>query len=597
MKNRLIYLILIITFITSPLLAIADGGFIKPLPNGDWALVDENSQQAFINYEGNIERLIVAADIKEENSDIAWIIPVPGESDKVEIDITSELPNFFGDDVISKAKLSLSESLKTSYYAGLLGQVWTFPFSIIFVSLGGARSGGSGNGVPGDLISVEAHIEKAGMIAEVITAKNGQAIYNYFSQKGFNIKQGSISELDSYVDKDYSFVVSWIAPGAVSEGNKGERGIFINFPTPKIYYPLILTSVYGETKIPITIRVLDHVKPEFSSETKPYTEVSYFTERTKAVGSTARCQARMSQFRAIMEMYHSSYNSYPSSLQGLANDKDLGDETKALLEDINRYCYYPLLYNSKNSNDYTIKMRLSSGVYEINSSGSSGFIDKNNFYEEEIISPELQKFYGNKKPWAGEADYTKISINAPAKLLKQDLWMENGRPFKISSAMWAINNPWVVILILYLVIVGISSFIAGGIAGLICFRKFKKYALLGLSNIATLIGLILVFNYIKKKREEVKYSKLSFGTLFSIIFVLLLSLLQITPIFQKDRIEVGWLVIIAVAWVVISWVILLFIEFLLNKIALKNRVIRALLIILLFIIFWVAIGSLFFSFL
>jgi len=597
MKNRLVYLILIITFIISPLSASADGGVIKPLPNGDWTWVDENSQQAFINYEGDLERLIIAADIKEENSDIVWIIPVPGGPEKVEIDITSELPIFFGDDVISKAKLSLSESLKTSYYAGLLGQIWTFPFSIIFVSLGGARGGGDGKGVPGDLISVGAHIEKAGMVAEVITAKNGQAIYNYFSQKGFNIKQGSISELDSYIDKNYSFVVSWITPGAVSEGNKGQRGIFINFPTPKIYYPLILTSAYGETKIPITIRVLDHVKPEFSSETKPYTEVSYFTERTKAVGSTARCQARMSQFRAIMEMYHSDYNFYPSSLQGLVNDKDLGDETKVLLEDINRYCYYPLLYNSKNSNDYTIQMRLSSGVYEINSSGSSGFIDKNNFYEEETISPELQKFYGNKKPWAGEANYTKISINAPAKLLKQDLWMENGRPFKISSAMWAINNPWVVILILYLVIVGISSFIAGGIAGLICFRKFKKYALLGLSNIATLIGLILVFNYIKKKREEVKYSKLSFGALFSIIFVLLLSLLQITPIFQQDRIEIGWLVIIAVAWVVISWVILLFIEFLLNKIALKNRAIRALLTILLFIIFWVAIGSLFFSFL
>ena len=65
MKNKLIYLILIITFIISPLSASADGGAIRPLPNGDWTWVDENSQQAFINYEEGIERLIIAADIKK----------------------------------------------------------------------------------------------------------------------------------------------------------------------------------------------------------------------------------------------------------------------------------------------------------------------------------------------------------------------------------------------------------------------------------------------------------------------------------------------------------------------------------------------------
>lgn len=50
MKIRFVCLITIITLIVWPFLATADGGAIKPLPEGDWAWVDEDRQQAFINY-------------------------------------------------------------------------------------------------------------------------------------------------------------------------------------------------------------------------------------------------------------------------------------------------------------------------------------------------------------------------------------------------------------------------------------------------------------------------------------------------------------------------------------------------------------------
>ena len=596
MKNKLIYLTLIITFVVSPLLASADGGAIRPLPNGDWTWVDENSQQAFINYEQGAEKLIVAVDLAEESSDIAWIIPVPSNPEKVEIDITSELPIFFGDDVMSKAKLEFSENLKASYYAGLLGQIWTFPFSIVFVSLGGARGGLGGEMASGDLVSVETHIEKAGMVAEVITAKSSQAIYNYFSQKGFNIKEGSISELNSYIEKDYSFVVSWIASGITGEENRGQRGIFVSFPASKIYYPLILTSAYGETEIPITIRVLGHVKPEIFPEIKPYTEISYFTERTKGFSRArgARCQSDMAQFRSVMEIYYGDKNSYPPSLQELLDDKALGGQAKTLIEDIKKMCQAYPSYLSKNNNDYTMRLGLPSGLFEINSSGFASFTKQ----KEELISSELQKFYGDKKPWAGEADYTKITINASAKLLKEDLWMVEGRPFKISFTLWSIKNSLVVVAILYLLIVATVSFAAGGLAGLLCFRKFKKYALVGLGNIFTLIGLILTFNYVKKKTgEDIKHSRLGFASSFSIIFVLLLTLLQIILMFSESKTELGSVGIVASVWAIISWVIFLLVRFLLNKIALKNRVIKAILTIILFIIFWIGIGFLFSLFL
>ena len=65
-----------------------------------------------------------------------------------------------------------------------------------------------------DMISVEAHIEKEGMISQVITAKTAQALYDYLSDKELKIEPGSIPVLDSYIEKEYVFVVSWLSARA-----------------------------------------------------------------------------------------------------------------------------------------------------------------------------------------------------------------------------------------------------------------------------------------------------------------------------------------------------------------------------------------------
>lgn len=596
MKKGLLYLVTTLALFISPLLTLANGGIVKPLPEGDWVWVNENAQQAFINYENGIEKLIIAVNIKKENSDIAWIIPVPSNPENVEVDIVSELPSFFGDEIVSKGKIQLSKNLIISGYLGILGQIWTLPLSFLLSS--GPR-GFSEEIISGELFSIETHLEKMGMIAEVISVKNAQAIYNYFSQKGFNIKQEIISELNSYIDKDYSFVVIWISPQQQNEEIEEERGIFIKFPSPKIYYPLILTSVYGETEVPIEIRILDHVKPEIFPEIKPYTKVSYFTKRTEGAGDTARCEAKVSEFRIILESYWIKHQRYPLSLKELTKDKELGDEARNLLDEINKYCISVPFYTSKGKDDFTMKVKTSVGVI---------FIDPHHFIMStekkevtEFTSPQLEKFYGNKKPWKGEAEYTKVTIDAPAKLLKNDLWMEIGRPFKISFALWIAKNTFFSIAVLYLLLVGSLSFLSGGIAGLLCFRKFKKYALIGLSNLFTLVGLILVFNYVRKKKgEDLKYLKYdNFEFLFSIIFILSLAITFLIWLSLKEKTPLWSLPIILVKGgaiiTILSGVLLLIRHFLL-KIGIQNRVILAILVIIFSIIFWIAIGFLFLFF-
>ncbi|MFO7943971.1 MAG: hypothetical protein R6U51_06695 [Anaerolineales bacterium] len=58
--------------------------------------------------------------------------------------------------------------------------------------------------------------------------------------------------------------------------DRNKLGVFLSFPTQKIFYPLKPTSVYGNDTVPAVIYILDYVKPEVYREIKSDTEVSYF---------------------------------------------------------------------------------------------------------------------------------------------------------------------------------------------------------------------------------------------------------------------------------------------------------------------------------
>jgi len=57
---------------------------------------------------------------------------------------------------------------------------------------------------------------------------------------------------------------------------KNTLGVFINFPTKRIYYPLKPTSSYGDERIPIVIYIIGFVTPDLYKDIRPYTEMTYF---------------------------------------------------------------------------------------------------------------------------------------------------------------------------------------------------------------------------------------------------------------------------------------------------------------------------------
>lgn len=278
MKKLLSILILILLVLP---LVYADGMIIDPQ-----GYLPENEQVAAINYENGRENLIVGIktdELRDEKS--VWILPVPGDPNDVVIDVVSRIPVFSGRNVITEAKDRVSDLVE---FASMFEV-----YPIISILSRGTFSAYEEAGVApltkgidishGDVIVYE-HIEKHGITTELLGAKSGLDIHVYLAQKGLDFPFKTIPILKEYINKDYTFVVSWInkkeelySEDAYYPYRYGRTlGIYVSFLTDKIYYPMMPTSVYGSKEIPVTIYVLGYVSPKVYENVKNYVSTNYY---------------------------------------------------------------------------------------------------------------------------------------------------------------------------------------------------------------------------------------------------------------------------------------------------------------------------------
>jgi len=274
-------LLMIFSFVSKS--ALADGMVIMRNPYLDhWNYSYENNQQVFINYDNNLQKMIISIGLGgKNNSGVVWLFPIPSNPNKVAIDVVGNLPQLGGEEISGKAKSNLNNT--TDFLQAT--QIYTIPLIISSMLEGNPNNGPTISGVTGaspktkrqgterDVV-VYKHLEKEGMISEIITAKTADGLYNYLKNKGLKIESGSIPVLNNYIGKEYSFVVSWINPS--KDVISGQRGIFVTFPTQDIYFPMLPTSVYGSKIIPVTIRIIGYVSPKIFQTIKNYTKTKYY---------------------------------------------------------------------------------------------------------------------------------------------------------------------------------------------------------------------------------------------------------------------------------------------------------------------------------
>lgn len=357
-RQKSLYIACASAFFLLPVSAWADGAMMKSGKMGGWEFFSEERQSANITYDAGIEKMYLNVDVKiADSSSIVWIFPVPAAPDKVSVDIAAENQRYFGEKLSAIAKKQLKETryslLKTQLYT--ISPMWGRFRGDIRGLIGGAASTlGASAGNEGGSVQVHAHLEKEGMITEVITAKNGADIYSYLRKSGLKVEDGAIKVLDHYISKDFSFVVSRILPQEIvvstrevagyyrglSRARKSEwpmsvikayeeklkvspenqwwslkhyqnrdlaaeiveeiskdpsvvsevrkeiaarrmvrKGVLVSFPTQEIFFPLLLTSVYGDKVVPLTLNVVGLVSPIIFDAIREFTKVDYISGR------------------------------------------------------------------------------------------------------------------------------------------------------------------------------------------------------------------------------------------------------------------------------------------------------------------------------
>jgi hypothetical protein len=486
MKKQIIgFLVAFLALFLASSNILADGMVVyQPDPNSPvWDYSDETSQQAFINYQNGLEKMIVGISIGGENKNAVWLFPVPSDPSKVAMDVIDDMPQMSGEEISSKAAISLLEAqdfLSNTQIYPALKSIFSGSMNSGFedslsaptagsMSLGLAK-GGVNEEAAQDVVVYE-HLDKNGMTSEIITAKTADGLSKYFQDKGLKIEKGMIPALDAYIGKNYSFVASWMGSSNDNSGAFGQAfdsafADYMNHPllvrlineTGSQYPPAGKT--YAQVSIPEYVDYLKSVpgKPaldvlkELAKQDQLLTDDPSFSDFKQT-------DARANGLKGVSVMFPAKKMFFPLLPTSVYESKVVPATIKVVgFVDPE---IYPDIANFTSVNYYS----------DANFSGSSS----------------VGSFFSDKDP----KEYTKIEINVPSKYLTQDLWINNRAPLKTVYSSFIGSHKWITAVILLLVFSLLAAFVSGW-ALLKGLRKHPgKLALLGAANCFSIIALIV----------------------------------------------------------------------------------------------------------
>jgi hypothetical protein len=281
-KHKTLIGILVSITIFIPMVACADGGIhysIETPQSEDQINIPHQKAIIFWDDYYKKEVILLSTEIKTgEISDLAWVIPVPSktkpEIEEAEIEIFDTVPWLFSDikrisrgggGIIGIIILAIivpillfwllrKKRTKLELISGAIGiLIIMFFISIIFVSLGGARSGRNSEVLPIEIIETK----KVG-IYDVMILKSTDANFmvDWLNKNGYKVSSKSTTILQEYCSQPNSyFIVNRINKDALDEKDLSEgiaTPLEIKFQPEKPFYPMKLSSINGgETLIDI----------------------------------------------------------------------------------------------------------------------------------------------------------------------------------------------------------------------------------------------------------------------------------------------------------------------------------------------------------
>jgi len=423
----LIIFTLLTVFLAIPKAVLADGLVIKPDPYSDrWDYLKENNQQAVINYENGLEKMILSVGVENFDNNAIWIFPIPSEPNKVVIDVMTKLLPLSGQEISKKAKSNLLDVKKFLP----ISQIYTIPIINWWEDiqpankdeLGGSMAGiGSQTAGTNSDIVVHEHLDKEGIITEIITAKTAQSLYQYFQEKNLSIEPESIPVLDHYIGKDFTFIVSWL-----SEGSEAKLRSEIE---EKLTYYLNNSEEPSIVDFDFENQIIAHLHNDLEMR-------NFFSGRFLTAEEFLEKNPEIRE-KLVNFLLENPYLITPYNLP--AESKQKGVFVTFPTDEI----YYPLMLTSAyESLVIPTTIRIVGYVSPKIFNDIKNYTNVEYYIDSNITSSmddELESFYNGPKK---NVKYTKIEINAPAKLLTEDLWITPRAPIKSYYSSFFAQHPW-----------------------------------------------------------------------------------------------------------------------------------------------------------
>lgn len=232
------FALIALLFLASP--ALADGVVYSKRGR----LVQEEEQHAFIEWENGQERLYVATHFTAKSEPTLWLLPIMSDPKSVVAEPIDVFPRVvFEDSAFGDARSVLKQTIAVTAVLD------TAPFSLLLLPMFSPK--GCSLGVDSNTaflsvneapdVEVHRHVEEFGMVVEVLTAKSTSGLEKYLRAKEIDLRAVDLTSLKSYLETDCALVCGWSA--STSEAPQA-RALRIDFPTPRVFYPLLPTSAY-----------------------------------------------------------------------------------------------------------------------------------------------------------------------------------------------------------------------------------------------------------------------------------------------------------------------------------------------------------------
>jgi hypothetical protein len=335
------------------------------------------------------------------------------------------------------------DAVNDPYSFMYFSQPYTIPLGLFLYVYVGGMIAGSAS----PEYTVYEHMEKKGFTTEKVGANNSKAFQAYLNSNNLALPEGTNATIDEYIGQNYCFIVSWISD--VEEFRKESLlSLGKNYELVNGYVRFKPTnSLVGELSLTLGVSI------NFPTE-----KIYYPLKLTSVYGSET-----IPMFIQVID--YVTLAKYPDiSQDGFINTNYYIDK------------------------EYQVPTNLTT------------------FFSKQIQQNGVKDIYTGRYN-IQNLRYTEIEIHSKAQYLTEDLFIDDSVSVGTSFLDFVASNGWIILLSIFI----LSSCLSSILAGIIIYGKqkpiFYKFALLGLSNFASLIGFFIASFALKIDQKFVRIPK------------------------------------------------------------------------------------------